>query len=291
MQSRGWLRQLVSRLAAWTAVLLLSGLLAATLVRMAPGFGMDERLLDARLTAASQEAIAREGQAQANIVAYYGGYLRRLARGDLGQSLSLGRPVNELLRERAAVSLRSGAAGLALAWTLALCGVAVLEWRRSRWMERGSALASGALLCLPAAVVAVGCVYAGWSAPAAIAAILLPRVFRYARSLAAAAAGAPHVFAAEAMGLGRGAILRWHVAAPLVPEMAALAGVSVSMAVGATIPVEALCDSPGVGQLVWQAALARDVPVLVNVTLLITALTTGANLLADTVRGARAEAV
>jgi peptide/nickel transport system permease protein len=267
--------------------MLLSGLLAATLVRMAPGFGMDERLLDARLSAGSREAIAREGQAQSNILAYYGGYLGRLAHGDLGRSVSLGRPVAELLRERAAVSLRSGLAGLALAWLLALAGVALLEWRRSRWMERGSGAASGALLCLPAAVVAVGCAYAGWSAPAAIAVILLPRLFRYARSLAAAAAGAQHVLAAEAMGLGRAAILRWHVAAPLVPELVALAGVSVSMAVGAAIPVEALCDSPGVGQLVWQAALARDVPVLVNVSLLITALTTGANLLADV---ARAEA-
>lgn len=284
------LRRILSRLAMWLAVLLLSGFLASTMVRMAPGFGMDERLLDARLSEDSRAAIAREGQVQGGILASYGEYLRRLARGDLGESVSLGRPVGELLRERAAVSLQSGAAGLGLAWGMALAGVAVLEWRRSRWMERGSALASGALLCLPAAVVAVGCVYLGWSAAAAIAAILFPRLFRYARNLAAAASRAPHVLAAEAMGLRRGAVLRWHVAAPVAPELVALAGVSVSMAVGAAIPVEALCDSPGVGQLVWQAALARDIPVLVNVTLLITALTTGANLLADVARGARAEA-
>jgi ABC-type dipeptide/oligopeptide/nickel transport system permease component len=59
------------------------------------------------------------------------------------------------------------------------------------------------------------------------------------------------------------------------------------MAVGATIPVEALCDSPGVGQLVWQAAMARDLPVLVNVTLLIAGLTVAANLAADTARATR----
>jgi peptide/nickel transport system permease protein len=287
---RPWVGQVISKLAVWAMVLLASGLLAATLVRMAPGFGMDERLLDARLTARSREAIAREGSAQTNMLAFYAEYLRRLARGDLGKSVSLGRPVTELLRERAPVSLRSCASGLGLAWAMALVGVAVLEWRRRRWVERGSVLASGALLCLPGAVVAVGCAYMGWSPAAAIAAILLPRLFRFARNLAAAADGAPYVLAAEAMGLRRGAILWWHVAAPLAPELAALAGVSVSMAVGATIPVEALCDSPGVGHLVWQAALARDLPVLVNVTLLITALTTGANLLADVARGARAEA-
>ena len=42
-------RTLTARIAVALAVLLISGLLAATLVRMAPGFGMDERMLDARL--------------------------------------------------------------------------------------------------------------------------------------------------------------------------------------------------------------------------------------------------
>ena len=89
------------------------------------------------------------------------------------------------------------------------------------------------------------------------------------------------------MGVRPWRLLCLHVAAPVLPDLVALAGVSVSMAVGATIPVEALCGSPGIGHLVWQAALSRDVPVLVNVTLLITALTAGANLLADTARAAR----
>jgi hypothetical protein len=47
-------RELTARLAIWAGVLLLAGLLAATLIRMAPGFGMDERLLDARLSAGAR---------------------------------------------------------------------------------------------------------------------------------------------------------------------------------------------------------------------------------------------
>ena len=82
-------------------------------------------------------------------------------------------------------------------------------------------------------------------------------------------------------------ILAFHVAPPVLPELLALGGISVSMALGSMVPVEALCDSPGVGQLVWQAAMARDLPVLVNVTLLLAAFTIGANLLADTARSAR----
>ena len=56
-------------------------------------------------------------------------------------------------------------------------------------------------------------------------------------------------------------------------------GVSLSMAFTAAIPVEAVCDSPGIGQLAWQAALARDLPLLTNLTLIVTAVTLGGNFL------------
>ena len=65
--------------------------------------------------------------------------------------------------------------------------------------------------------------------------------------------------------------------------MLAVAGVSVSMAVGAAIPVEALCGLAGVGQLAWQAALARDLPLLVNITILVTVVTLLANCGADVI--------
>jgi peptide/nickel transport system permease protein len=287
MNTRRRLWQAGSRLAVWAGVLVLSGLLAATLIRLAPGFGMDERLLDARLSSGTREALIEQRSGQADVLRYYRDYLLRLAHGDLGNSISLGRPVRDLLGERLAVSCRSALAGLGLAWFLSLAAVAALEWRRRRFAEFAASMLSGALLCLPASLAALLCIYLGGGAAAAIAAILLPRIFRYLRNLFRQAGDAGHVLAAHAAGLPQGRLLWYYVAVPVLPELLALGGVSVSMALGATIPVEALCDSPGVGHLVWQAALSRDVPVLVNVTLLITALTTGANLLADSLRAAR----
>jgi peptide/nickel transport system permease protein len=70
---------------------------------------------------------------------------------------------------------------------------------------------------------------------------------------------------------------------PLVsPALFALLGVSLSVAFGAAIPIEALCDSPGVGQLAWQAALNRDLPLIMNLTLLVTLITVAGNMLANT---------
>jgi len=66
-----------------------------------------------------------------------------------------------------------------------------------------------------------------------------------------------------------------------VPELLALAGVSVTMAFSAAIPIEAVGDVPGIGQLAWQAALGRDLPVLVSLTLLLMLLTRSANAAAD----------
>jgi peptide/nickel transport system permease protein len=281
------LRTLAPRLVRFLAVLLLGGLLGAALVRIAPGFGTDERMLDTRLSNASIQAIAREHGADTNIFSYYIRYLARLASGDLGESVSFGKPVRELLAERAFVSLRSVSEGFLSAWVASLVLILLLEWLPFRPLRTAASVSAGALLCVPAALIAIACFYFSGPPAVAIAAILFPRVFRYAENLIRHAAQAPHVFGAQAFGENRWRILWLHVLTPVVPELIALAGVSVSMAVGAAIPVEALCDSPGVGQLVWQATEARDLPVIVNITLLMTALTLAADLVADVARNTR----
>jgi peptide/nickel transport system permease protein len=78
-------------------------------------------------------------------------------------------------------------------------------------------------------------------------------------------------------------ILLWHVVPSAGPQLLALAGVSVSLAIGAAIPVEALCGLAGLGQLAWQAALARDLPLLMNITVLVTLVTLLANSSADVI--------
>jgi peptide/nickel transport system permease protein len=115
----------------------------------------------------------------------------------------------------------------------------------------------------------------------AITLVVFPKVFSYGRNLLAKAYQAPHVLLARAKGLGNGMILLWHVIPTVAPELLALAGVSVSLAFSAAIPLEAVCDLPGVGQLAWQSALARDLPVLVSLTLLLTLVTRLANAAAD----------
>jgi len=86
---------------------------------------------------------------------------------------------------------------------------------------------------------------------------------------------------AKANGSRAARILLRHVMPVLAPELLALAGISVSLAFSAAIPLEAVCDVAGLGQLAWQAALGRDLPVLVTLTLLLALVTRLANSAAD----------
>ncbi|HEV2690933.1 MAG TPA: ABC transporter permease [Bryobacteraceae bacterium] len=260
---------------------LLGGLLGATLVRLGPGFGVDERALDSRLSVESQQAIRAEHAADNNIGLFYLRYLTGMLRGDLGFSRSLNRPVSELLQERLPVTLGSLAygvlGGVAIGFGLALLTV----WWRAPGSDFLPAVLSGLCLALPAAVIALIFLWLGTGGRWAIALVVFPHVYRYAKNLLVATCQSPHVVAAEARGLSRGRVMWAHVFAPAGPQLAALAGISVSLAFGASIPIEVICDTPGVGQLAWKAAMDRDLPLLVNITVLVALMTLVANSLAD----------
>src|SRR3984885_4956945 len=281
MRSLKW--KITGHALALLATVLLGGLLSATLVRLAPGFDADERELDPHLNAQSVQAL-RDGRHQNhNTFRFYLSYIKRAAHGDLGTSLALGQPVSTLLRDRIPLTLRLLVAGLGLAWALSLALALSGAWLRISAYDALTTAVSGTFLCLPAAVLALLSVLWNISGSLAIALIVFPHTCRYTRNLLMKTYSRPHIIAARAKGLGEARILFWHVVPVIAPQLLALAGVSVSMAVGAAIPVEALCGLPGVGQLAWQAAMARDLPLLVNITLLVTLVTLLANSGADVI--------
>lgn len=275
--------KITRHLLAVAGIVLLGGLISATLVRLAPGFETDEHQLDPHLSAESVRAWQDTRAGERNVLHYYAAYLRGALRGDLGVSHALGQPVRTLLQDRWPVTLRVAGIGLLLGWLLAATlAFAVSLSRFAAWEILGTTL-SGAFLCIPAAVLALLSVIFNSPGYLAIALIVFPKIYRYARNLLVKSYAMPHITAARCKGLGEVRILLWHVVPLVAPQMIALAGISVSMALGASIPVEALCGLPGIGQLAWQAALARDLPLLVNITVLVTLVTLLANSSADVI--------
>ena len=264
-------------------IVLLGGLISATLVRLAPGFDTDEHQLDPSLSAESVRALRAERAGEHNILRYYAGYLRGILHGDLGVSHALGQPVRTLLRDRWPITLRVAGVGLLLGWVLATALALGISLPRLAGFEILGTTLSGTFLCIPAAVLALLSVIFNSPGYLAIALIVFPKIYRYSRNLLAKAYAMPHIMAARARGLGEMRILLWHVLPVAGTQLIALAGISVSIALGASIPVESLCGLPGIGQLAWQAALARDLPLLVNLTALVTLVTLLANSGADVI--------
>jgi len=265
------------------ATVFIGGLLSAALVRFAPGFDADEAELDPHLNSESLQALRQTRVEQHNLVRFYLHSVQRAVHGDLGTSISLGQPVTRLLRDRAPLTLRLVGVGFLLSWATVLALSLSAAWLRAFAYDTFATILNGTLLCIPAAVLALLSVL--WNVPGAlaIALIIAPHDYRYARNLLAKAYSLPHIVTARAKGLSELRILFWHVVPVVGPQLLAVAGVSVSLAVGAAIPVEALCGLAGVGQLAWQAALARDLPLLMNITILVTLVTLLANSGADVI--------
>ncbi len=274
-------RRVGQHLGAMAATVLVSLLLAATLVRVAPGFDVDEQQLDPRLSHDSIAA-ARVSRAQhRNIAAFYLVYLKRALHGDFGRSQILNQPVRELIRQRFPVTLRLLGFGLLTVWAITLAmtlSAAVIRWNGYGLV---ATMLAGALLCIPTAVLALGFVMLRAPAFLAISAAVFPKMFSMSRNVLTRSYAMQHIVTARAKGISEAQVLLWHVLPVSAAQLIALLGVSVSIGLGAAIPVEALCGIPGIGQLAWQAALGRDLPLLVTLTGMVTLVTLLSNSSAD----------
>jgi peptide/nickel transport system permease protein len=269
------------------ALAIVGALLCATIVRFAPGYGVDEHELDSRLSASSRDAIRNQLQLGNGLLSYYGSYISGLFHGNLGTSAFLERPVAGLLKERAPFTARTVFLGWISAWAAA-SSLSLLALRWQTWpLGYSATAATGILIALPTAVVALLCVYLRAPLFLGITVITLPKLFRYQHNILAQAHTQPFVLAARARGVSPVRILFRHVLPVAWSPLLALIGVSASLALGAAIPLEALSDSPGVGQLAWQAALNRDLPLLTSITLFVTLVTAGVNLFSGTLQERR----
>jgi len=263
------------------AVMLMASFAGAMLMRIAPGFSSDDRELNSGLSAQSIQAIRRAHLADANIPHFYAQYLGALMRGDLGTSRSLNQPVKDLLRERLPTTLMNLAFALAVGWLLGLAlAIGTQTWDIPALSFLANGL-SGTFISTPAAALALVFLLLRWPPAFAAALLVFPKIYRYAQNLLQQSSEMPHVLAARAKGAGPWRVLAWHVAPFAFPQIIALVGVSISIGIGVLLPIEVVSDVAGIGQLAWQAAQSRDLPLLVNLTMVVTFVTVCATLVSD----------
>ena len=271
---RFMMRKLARAIAGMVLTLLIGGVLAAVLVRHAPGFGADEVLLDGRMSA---EAI-REIQDSAKRESAFGFYWRYL-RGEMGVSQAYHLPVTELLQQRMRPTLTYAAAGLLMGWAaaVALALMVTLAGERRTGLAR---IAASTFLCLPSAALALILllvfrpVERGHAVAAAAAVAIFARVLLAASAVFGGTRRELFPLAARARGVGPTRIAALHMMWPSLPAVLNLLVVYIPVTFGLAVALETFFDVPGLGQLAWLAAQQRDLPVLVSLSMMVLGITT-----------------
>ena len=197
------------------------------MVRLSPGFGLDEKQLDASLSRESQAGRRRSHDAERSPLRFYGAWLSRVLQCDLGFSQSLNRPIRDLLAHRAPATVELTLWGIAAAWALAIVFSIPCLVRRLRRLAAVSAVLSGMAASLPAAAIAILLFRLGGSAKWMIALVLFPRLYQYLRNVLQQAGAMPTCFRP---GQGPLAPLTFrHILMPCWTQLVALAAVSFNM--------------------------------------------------------------
>jgi peptide/nickel transport system permease protein len=267
-------------LARMLAIVLLVMAGSTVLVRFAPGYLSDGREMDSRYGDAARAELsaeaARSGSLSHLLSIELGGWMR----GDSGTSREYGVPVSELILPRLAVTGKLMLRALVLAWLLALCASLLSSSARKPSMlwQTPAAL----LLAVPTAAMATLCLLAGHGGPVLVMALLLAaRDFKFLHHALRKAWLDPHLLQARAQGVRTQRLVIGHILPSIGPQLSALASLSIVTALSALVPVEVIFNVPGLGELAWNAALNRDLPVLLAVTVIMALAVTLAGMASD----------
>ena len=306
-------RYLAVRAAHAVLLLVAVSILIFGLTELVPGDFTDDLKLNPDVSPGTIVRLRERYGLDQSVAVQYWRWAESVAGGEFGFSVLYGRPVGPLLRERAANTLLLSATATALAWCVALPIGAWSARHHGRVRERAVGAALTGVFALPELLVALmllmlavrlgGVPTGGLTSGdpealglaarladvgrhlllpvAALALVMLPALVRQVRASLIEAIDAPFVQAAKAMGVGDWRLVYRHAlraaAGPLIP----LLGLSVAGLLSASVTIEAVMSWPGLGPLLLDAIHARDVHLVVGVTLVSTMFVVGGNLLAD----------
>jgi peptide/nickel transport system permease protein len=111
----------------------------------------------------------------------------------------------------------------------------------------------------------------------------LPAILRHVRASAIDAAQAPAVRAARGHGIQGWRLDLRYILTIAANPLVSLAGLSIAALLSASLLIEVVMSWPGLGPLLVEALLARDVHVVLGASMLATVFLVGGNLLADLV--------
>jgi len=280
---------------------------------LAPGNYFDEMRLNPQISSETVAALRAQYQLDRPLPVRYVRWVSSLLHGEMGFSFAYNSPVAPLLWVRARNTLLLTLTATFIAWALALpLGV----WSAAtlhRLPDRSLSWATAALLAIPDLVLALGllilAVRSGWFPTGGMVSLgserltplqqtrdialhmelpvvalvlsLLPTLVRHVRGAVADVLHTPFLRAAASHGIPRHTLLYRYALRAAANPLISLFGFSVGALLSGSLLVEVVMSWPGLGPLLLEAILARDLYTVIGGVLCSTIFLIGGNFLAD----------
>jgi peptide/nickel transport system permease protein len=235
-----------------------------------------------------------------------------LARGSLGESFLLGRPVTTAIIERLPVTLMLATMGFLIALVVGVAIGILAAVRHGRWSDQMAMAVSVVGLSIPdfwlsLMAIFLFAVHLGWlpasgfvpfsESPIGWArSLVLPvgvlaltqigLVARMTRSAMLEVLGLDYIRTARAKGLPASWVVLRHAFRNALIPVLTVAGIIYGVLLGGAVVIEQVFALPGVGRLIIDGVLRRDYPVIQGGLLFLATLYVLVNLIVDLLYGA-----
>jgi peptide/nickel transport system permease protein len=297
---------LLQRFATFVATLLAASAVIFTVLDVLPG-NVAEVMLGESATPESLKALEGRLGLDRPPLERYAAWMKGLAVGDMGHSVAYDSPVAELVGERLAVTVPLAVLAMTMTTVIALSLGIYAASRHNKLGDVGVMIASQVGIALPTFWFAILLVwlfavklqwfsaggFPGWEDGVwnGAKALLLPAVSlavfqtailsRITRSAVLEVLREDFVRTARAKGLTRRQVLWRHVLRNAFVAVLTIMGLQFANLLAGTVIVETVFSLPGLGRLVFQAILNRDLVVVRNIVMILAAAVIVINFVVD----------
>jgi peptide/nickel transport system permease protein len=299
---------IVSRLLSALPILLIVSLITFAMIHLIPG---DPAAAIAGLSATPDQInnirhdLGLDQPLATQFVRWYG----NLLHGDLGRSLLLGQPVLEATLYRLPVTIGLSLYALVITLAIGLVSGVLAALRQNTWVDQAAMMFAMIGISLPnfylgLLMIILFAVDLGWlpsggyiplwgnplgwlasmTMPAVSLALLLAGLLaRITRSTMLEVLRQDYIRTARAKGLPRRLVVMKHALSNALIPIVTVIGIIVSLLISGAVVTETLFSIPGIGQLLTQAVLNRDYPMVQGGLLIVTALLVLVNIGVDVI--------
>lgn len=206
-------------------------------------------------------------------------FLANAAQGDLGESYRTRQPVGTMILEQAGPTLRLALGGLIVGVTVGIVLGILAGIRPNTWIDTTCMVLALAGVSLPSFWIGMLLIYLfgmqlGWVpiVGGGFAALILPSITvglyiaggfaRLVRSSIIEALNQDYIRTARAKGLGPAKIVLKHALRNAMIPPVTLLGVQIAVLIGGAVVTENVFARPGLGTMLVQAVLAKDLPLV-----------------------------